>query len=95
MIDNISVKELKKLKNVIIIDIRDIYKYNQNHILNAINIPYQELFVNFQKYLKKSSKYYIYCQKGHKSMNLCLKLRSLNYDVVNIIGGYEAWILNE
>lgn len=95
MIDNISVKELKKLKNVIIIDIRDIYKYNQNHILNAINIPYQELFGNYQKYLNKSSKYYIYCQKGRKSMNLCLKLRSLNYDVVNITGGYEAWILNE
>ena len=45
--------------------------------------------------LNKFSKYYIYCQRGMKSKNLCKYLKKIGYDVVNVIGGYEAWILCE
>lgn len=95
MFQSISVSELKKLNNINLIDIRSIEKYNNNHILNAKNIPMEELLIRPNKYLINSEKYYIYCQRGIKSTKLCQILSNNGYNVVNIIGGYEAWILNE
>ncbi len=95
MINSISVSELKKLNNINLIDIRSIEKYNSRHILNAINIPMEQLLINSNKYLNKNEKYYIYCQKGMQSRKLCQILQNNGYNVVNVTGGYEAWILNE
>lgn len=95
MFESISVIELKKLNNPNIIDIRSIEKYNNKHIMNAINIPLEQLLIRPEKYLRKDIKYYIYCRKGIQSRKLCNILYNNGYDVVNITGGYEAWILNE
>lgn len=93
MIESISVLELKKLENVNIIDIRSVEKYNNGHINNSKNIPLNKLLINFNKYLNKSKKYYIYCQKGIQSKKICQILKNYGYDVVNISGGYEEWII--
>lgn len=95
MFENISVIDLKKLNNPSLIDIRSIEKYNNKHIMNAINIPMEQLLIRPEKYLMKDKKYYIYCQKGIQSRKLCRILINSGYDVVNVSGGYEAWVLNE
>lgn len=95
MIENISISELNKLSNINIIDIRNIEKYNDKHIPGAINIPLNQLLINPEKYLRKDLKYYIYCQMGMQSRKLVQILKNSGYNVVNIQGGYEAWILNE
>jgi len=95
MIESISVSELKKLNNINLIDIRSIEKYNDKHILNARNISMEQLLINPNKYLNRYEKYYIYCQKGIQSRKLCQILTNNYYNVTNVIGGYEAWILNE
>ena len=41
--NEISIKELSKINNPKIIDIRDNYTYNMGHINGAINIPYYSL----------------------------------------------------
>lgn len=95
MFKNISITDLKKLSNINLIDIRSIEKYNNKHIMNAINIPLEQLLIKPEKYLSMIEKYFIYCQKGIQSRKLCQILKNQGYDVVNIKGGYEAWILNE
>ena len=95
MFESISVTELKKLNNPNLIDIRSIEKYNSKHIMNAVNISLEELLIRPEKYLLKSEKYYIYCRKGIQSRKLCQILFNIGYNVINITGGYEAWILNE
>ena len=95
MIEDVFVSELKYLKNINIIDIRSIERFNNNHIINAINIPFEKLLANFNKYLDKNKKYYIYCQMGIQSKKVCRILKNNGFNVVNIIGGYEAWILNQ
>lgn len=95
MFENISVTELKQLNNLNLIDIRSIEKYNYKHIMNAINIPLEQLLIRPEKYLRKGEKYYIYCQKGIQSRKLCQMLINKGYVVVNVTGGYESWILNE
>jgi len=95
MIESITIFDLENLKNPNIIDIRSIEKYNNNHITNSMNIPLDQLLLNFNKYLDKNEKYYIYCQKGIQSKKMCQILKNSGYDVINIIGGYESWILNK
>ena len=95
MFENISVTELKKLNNPNLIDIRSVEKYNSNHIMNAKNISLEELLVRPEKYLNKYEKYYIYCRKGIQSRKLCQILSNKGFNVVNISGGYESWVLNE
>ena len=86
--------ELNNIKPENIIDIRNIEKYNDNHLPNAYNIPYNKLIINPENYLDKDKTYYIYCQRGSTSKRLCILLNKIGYNVINIIGGYEAWILN-
>lgn len=96
MKSSISITEFNKLENIKnIIDIRSVEKYNFNHISEAINIQLDKLIVNPSKYLSKDTIYYIYCQKGIQSRKLCSYLRGMGYNVINIQGGYEAWILTK
>ena len=95
MIHNISVKELLQKSNIDIIDIRSVEKYNDNHIENAKNIPMQLLLQNPSKYLNYNDTYYIYCQKGINSKEVCRRLLIKGYKVININGGYESWLLEK
>lgn len=93
MLESISIYDVDNKTNII--DIRSIEKYNNNHIEGAINIPFERLLIDPGKHLEKNTTYYIYCQRGVQSRKLCLFLRSKGYRVINIEGGYEAWILSK
>ena len=95
ILNSITVDDLRNLNDVDIIDIRSEEKYNDNHILDAYNIPYNKLLISPNSYLDENKTYYIYCQKGITSSKLCSLLNSKGYNLINIIGGYEAWILTE
>ena len=92
---NISIEQLRALNNPNIIDIRTIENYNNNHIPGAKNIPYNNWLLDPSKYLSKSEEYYIYCKHGKTAEGLCRILQSSGYNVHNIIGGYEAWVLRK
>jgi rhodanese-related sulfurtransferase len=96
MISSISISDfIKSSPSGKIIDIRSIEKYNSNHIPDAKNIPMEKLIAEPQKYLDRYQTYYVYCQKGIKSIRTCQILQRLGYRVVNINGGYESWILEK
>ena len=96
MFDNISIENLANIINKInIIDIRSNEKFNSSHIPYAINIPFDKLILNPNKYLKLNGKYYLYCTKGKKSISLCTYLSKQGYNVINISGGYEKWLLKK
>lgn len=93
---NISIFDFIKIQDKInIIDIRSRERFNNNHIPNASNIPYELLITTPEKYLNKNNKYYIYCQKGIKSRQVQQILVNKGYYVINILGGYEEWILEK
>ncbi len=91
---SISVSYFNKLSNVNVIDIRSVEKYNSSHIPGAINVPSDKLLLRPLDYISKGSKYYLYCQHGMSSLNVCRILSKLGFNIVNINGGYEEWILN-
>ena len=90
----ISINEFLKVSNPNVIDIRSVQKFNDNHIPGALNISATLLLNSPERYLKPNLTYYVYCQKGSSSRTLAQVLRVKGYNVFNIIGGYEAWILN-
>ena len=94
MLESISAIDLEKLNNINLIDIRSIEKYNNGHIKGAVNIIGEQLILNPNRYLNKNNKYYIYCQKGIQSRRVCQILKNMGYDVINVSGGYENWIMN-
>ena len=94
MLNNIDVYKLSSiLNNINLIDIRSVEKYNTSHIEKSINIPATILINNPNKYLDKSETYYIYCQRGITSPKICKILNSIGYKTVNVLGGYESWLL--
>ena len=91
---SIDVYKLSSLiGNINIIDIRSREKYNTSHIDTSINIPYDILMNKPNKYLEKDKIYYIYCQRGITSKKVIPILNLKGYKVIDIIGGYEAWLL--
>lgn len=96
MMSTITVPSLIPLiGNINIIDIRNSMSYNNNHITGAKNIEYTLLVNNPSKYLNKNEKYYFYCTRGMTSHKLCAYLSRLGYNVVNIAGGYESYVLEK
>lgn len=94
MMSSITASEfIKIMDRVSIIDIRSIENYNRNHIPGALNIPWETLLVHPDKYLSKRETYYIYCQKGIRTKQVCNILANNGYRVVHVIGGYEEWLL--
>lgn len=91
---SITIDELIPLIGKInIIDIRSVQNYNNKHIPGAVNIPFEKLIISPSKYLDKNIKYFIYCRSGITSKKTCQILSNNGFKVVNIIGGYEEWIL--
>ena len=88
----ISVIDLLRLNNPIIIDIRSNYSYNLGHISGAISVPYYNLLNNYSHYLSKYNRYYLYCDTGDQSLEIVLRLNKFGYDTISIIGGYQAYL---
>lgn len=96
MVSSISIKDLlDKIGSILIIDIRSVEKYNDNHIDGAINIPFEKLILDPKYYLNYKDTYYLYCQKGSKSISACMYLAKRGFKVVNIKEGYEGWIMEK
>ena len=89
--NTISVYELKKITNPIIIDIRDNYSYNISHIKSAINISYYNLLNNYSHYLNKNDTYYLYCEEGRQSFEISKRLNYFGYNTKSIEGGFISF----
>ena len=64
-----------------IIDLEDPVTYQEFHLPESINIPYDKLMFNYKNYLNKNNKYYLYCTKGRKSRKAYEILKYYGYNV--------------
>ena len=89
---NININSLLSINNPKRIDIRSNYNFINGHIPGSINITSSELLNNYKKYLNKNETYYIYCQSGSRSKLIVNELSKLGFKVININGGYNAYL---
>ncbi len=90
-ITEVSQKELDK---VVLIDVRTPDEFNAGHLHNALNIDwFDAAFQNkIEAAVPKDKTVYVYCKVGGRSAKAAEKLNALGYTVVNLEGGYDAYI---
>ena len=69
----------------VLIDVRHPVSYKEGHNPFSINIYYDKLIMNHKVLLNKSTRYYLICDKGHKSKQATRILEFYGYDVTYVI----------
>lgn len=84
-----QMSETFKDKTYVIIDVRQDYEYNKEHVLDAVNIPLGEIETITQKYAKDTN-IILYCKSGNRSNQAALKLIELGYKNIYDLGGIDS-----
>lgn len=84
-----QMSETFKDKTYVIIDVRQDYEYNKEHVLDAVNIPLGEIETITQKYAKDTN-IILYCRSGNRSNQAALKLIELGYKNIYDLGGIDS-----
>ena len=72
--------------NYIIVDVRTKEEYDEGHLKDALNIPYDTINKNVE--LDKSKTILVYCKSGKRASTAETTLKNLGYTVYNL-GGFE------
>lgn len=99
-VDNITGREAEKMinddkhdKDLIILDVREPKDFNNGHLLNAINIPIEDIDKRRDELRNyKSKDIIVYCNTGRKSAEVAEKLVEHGFtDVTNIVDGVSEY----
>ena len=93
-IDIINSYKIDSYNDFKIIDVRNLFEYNNGKIKKSFNIPLFELSSHLNK-LDKKENYLIHCETGYRSMiaSSLLKKKGFN-NIIDISDGYQGYIKN-
>lgn len=94
--NSISFKDFLKLSinnsEIVILDVRSKEEYETAHILNAINIPLNEISQSIYSF-DKSKLYIAVCGKGGgRSADAAIILINKGFNARWLMGGTQAWL---
>lgn len=87
-----SLEDVIRENNYIVLDVRTSEEYREGHVVNSLNIPYDEIDENID--LDKSKTILVYCRSGNRSGIAYDTLKSLGYDVMDL-GSFDSIILEK
>ena len=84
---------LETENDLVVVDARQAFGYEREHIPTAINFPHREMNEESTKHLDRSKTYVCYCDGigCNASTKGALKLAKLGFKVKELIGGIEWW----
>ncbi|MBG6129841.1 rhodanese-related sulfurtransferase [Aquimarina sp. EL_43] len=84
---------LEKEENIVVVDTRQSFGYEKEHIPTAINLPHQEMTAENTTHLDKTKTYICYCDGigCNASTKGALHMAKLGFKVKELIGGIEWW----
>ena len=84
---------LEQNKNVVVIDTRKRFAYDEAHIPGATNLPHREMDQDSTQHLDRNKTYVCYCDGigCNGSTNGALKMAQLGFKVKELIGGIDWW----
>jgi rhodanese-related sulfurtransferase len=92
-VNEISVGELAKLKDAVLLDAREEAEYKVSHLLNARYVGYDNFNMDSLKNIDKQATIIVYCSVGYRSEKIAEKLKSAGFtNVSNLYGGIFEWI---
>ena len=81
-----EVQKIKDENNYILVDVRTKEEYDEGHLKDALNIPYDTIDENTN--LDKTKTILVYCRSGKRATTAKQTLENLGYTVYNL-GGFE------
>ena len=84
---------LEENENIIVVDTRQSFGYENEHIPMSINLPHKEMNSDITKHLDKEKTYICYCDGigCNASTKGALNMSKLGFKVKELIGGIEWW----
>lgn len=80
--EELDLESVMKEENYIIVDVRTKEEYDESHLMEAINIPYDE--INNETDLDKTKTILVYCRSGARSSIAYETLEKLGYEVYDL-----------
>lgn len=90
--DEETLEKLMSEGNYTIVDIRTAEEYQEEHVIGAVNIPFDEINKNIE--LDKEKTIIVYCQEGDESNAACTVLKELGYEAFDL-GTYKTITLKK
>ena len=86
-------KEMIDTQDVVILDVREQYEYDELHILDAVLLPLGNITEESAADVipTKDSVVLVYCRSGNRSKQASDKLVALGYTQVFEFGGINTW----
>ncbi len=92
-VPEVSVAQVKEMKDVLFVDAREWNEYKISHIVNAIFVGYERFEMNRLKSVDKSKEIVVYCSVGYRSEKISEKLKQAGFiHVSNLYGGIFEWV---
>lgn len=89
----VSVAELKKMPNVVLLDTRSEAEYKVSHLPNARWVGYDDFNLDRMKGIPKNANVVLYCSVGYRSERVGEKLLAADYQRVhNLYGSLFEWV---
>lgn len=80
--NKLDIEKLMQENEYVILDVRTEEEYQESHIVNAINVPYDLIDENIN--LDKESVIFVYCKSGNRSKIAYDSLTNLGYTVYDL-----------
>ncbi len=81
-----KLERVLKENSYLVIDVRTIEEFEESHVKEAMNIPYDE--IDEDTNLPKNKTLLVYCKSGKRSSIAYETLKKLGYDVIDL-GAYD------
>ncbi|MFK7808090.1 MAG: rhodanese-like domain-containing protein [Saprospiraceae bacterium] len=89
----ITPEELKKMDDILLLDIREKEEYDVSHIEGAEYMGYEEYDGNLLRDVPKDTPIVVYCSIGYRSEKVGEKIQKLGYtNVYNLYGSIFEWV---
>jgi rhodanese-related sulfurtransferase len=84
-------KDGVEASGALVIDVREVSEYEEEHIPGAVNIPLRTVAANLDK-IPNDRQIYVYCQSGFRAAQALSSLGMLGYDnVLSYKPGWNGW----
>ncbi|HEX2850501.1 MAG TPA: rhodanese-like domain-containing protein [Acidimicrobiales bacterium] len=74
----------------LLLDVREPVEWQAGHAPDAVHIPLGDLGARLEE-LPRDAQIVAVCRAGHRSNQAAIALRGAGLDVVNLVGGMQAW----
>lgn len=84
---NEELKTMKETPGAVLLDVREVDEYEEEHIPESVNIPLSNLEKIQDMHYAKDTPLFVYCHSGRRSGAAVMILRGLGYTNAKNIGG--------